>query len=350
MEKVYAIGVMSGSSLDGLDLSLCAYSQKDEVWEFELLKSMAVPFPKKLENSLTRCRDLSALEITELDHELGRWIGEQCLELSGNEFEGAIIGSHGHTVFHNPAAGYTLQIGNGNAIASSSGMETICDFRSQDIQNGGQGAPLAPIGDLHLFRKYEVCFNLGGIVNVSIKDENKIIAWDVCPLNQVLNFLSAKLGKPYDEGGKIAKSGQFVSSFYNQLSTPMFYNLAPPKAMSNEWVYENVIKEIPEKNPEDLMQTFTQFVADKMSESISKISKGKVLLTGGGAKNDYLVEILKSKLSGFEIIRPTNDIIDFKEAIVFGLMAVLRKQNKPNVLSSVTGTKRDLSSGIIYYP
>lgn len=350
-DQVQAMGIMSGSSLDGLDISIANYNLRDSHWEHQLLAAETFSFPSEILKGLKNCRTLSGLELAKLDNTLGYWIGEKCnflIQQSGADPD--IIGSHGHTVFHDVKEKLTVQIGNGQIISSLTKIPTYCDFRSKDIFYGGQGAPFAPIGDYHLFPDFDSFLNLGGIANISNREEGGFKAWDICPLNQVLNLLSSRIGLEFDDRGSISKKGSLKRDWLEDWGKPAFYAENPPKAMSNEWVKSEVIDNLPSGNTEDLLHSFTVFAAHQIAEAL-KISKAeKVLASGGGAKNDFLMNLIRKDCPHIEIVKPNEEIISFKESLFFGLMAVLRLNDQVNTFKSVTGASRDVSSGAVYTP
>src|SRR5690606_708217 len=245
-----------------------------------------------------------------------------------------LIASHGHTVFHNPTENYTLQIGNGNAIRLETGVKTVYDFRTQDVLLGGQGAPLVPIGDELLFGNYDACLNLGGISNISFRKNDKRIAFDVSPFNLVLNHLAEKSGKPFDENGNLAKSGKVNFDLLNQLNSLKYYQTQPPKSLGIEFCYENIFPLIEQSKLEtkDLLATFVEHFAFQIALVLNQNFVQNVLVTGGGAYNEFFIKTLNAKTST-EIILPENQIIDYKEALVFALMGLLKIENQINVLA-----------------
>ncbi len=147
-----------------------------------------------------------------------------------------LIASHGHTIFHEPEKGYTLQIGDGQTIADLTGITTINDFRSKDIELGGQGAPLVPIGDALLFNEYDFCLNIGGIANISFDKNGKRLAFDICAANQLLNLLSMQLGAPFDRNGAFAQLGKLNVPLFKKLNNDPYFLTEPPKSLSNQYV------------------------------------------------------------------------------------------------------------------
>ena len=350
MNELKGIGIMSGSSLDVLDISFCEYRLLDSKWDFTFLIGETIPFDLDIFEGLQNARQLSGLALTELDIQLGIWIGRTVQDFcTRHQIDPDIIGSHGHTVFHQPAGQYSLQIGNGQAIATHASIPTICNFRSKDVIYGGAGAPLVPIGDLALFSEYDVLVNLGGIANLTIKNGVEIKAFDIAPCNQVLNKIANLVGLTYDHDGALALSGSMLNSWYEALSAIPYFKLKGPKSMSNEWVAEEIIAKLPNFAPKDMAYTFCQFVGGQLSQQLADSQYEKILITGGGAYNKGLVKAIEDSL-GRNVIIPSPNIIDFKEAIIFGFMAILKQRNETNVLKIVTGASRDTSAGILYLP
>ena len=342
-----AIGLMSGTSLDGLDICYVKFEKKQH-WNFEILHAETVKYPKIWEEKLKNSIHLSAEEIAELNSNYGFYLGEKVNEfISKNQIKNIdLIASHGHTVFHQPQKKFTLQIGDGRAIKLITKIPVIYDFRMQDVLMGGNGAPLVPIGDELLFQQYDACLNLGGFSNISMKVEGKRIAFDICPVNIVLNSLAQKRGQKYDEDGKIARLGKIDSELLNELNNLKFYRQDFPKSLGIEWVLENVSSKFEKQSTEDLLATFTEHSAIQIANTLNQFKLKNVLITGGGTYHSYLIEKIKSKTST-EIIIPEKTIIDYKEALIFAFMGVLRINNETNVLASATGSYENHSSGII---
>lgn len=345
------IGVMSGTSLDGIDLAHIHFVVKEDKWSYEILESETISYSTDWLNKLKVAVSFSKEELTKLN--------EDYTELLGNIIKSFIdkhqiknidaVCSHGHTILHQPQNGFTLQIGNLPKIASIIQEKVVCDFRVQDVQLGGQGAPLVPIGDRILFSEYDYCLNLGGFSNVSFEDNSKRIAFDISPVNTVLNFYSNKLGLNYDDKGKIARSGKVNLDLLNELNALDYYKKSFPKSLGFEFVKEIVLPLIEKYSIsiEDKMHTFTEHIALQTSLALPN-KTGKILITGGGAYNDFLIERMQFHLPNIKIIIPNNKTLEFKEALIFALLGVLKLRNEINVLSSVTGAKMDHCSGMIY--
>jgi anhydro-N-acetylmuramic acid kinase len=268
------------------------------------------------------------LELTLLDRELGRFYGTLIQKFAGKS-KIDLIASHGHTVFHQPENGMTLQIGSGAEIAAKTGIKTVCDFRSADIALGGQGAPLVPFGDELLFGEYDNCLNLGGYSNISFRKNKKRIAYDICPCNIILNLLANEKEKKYDDKGMMASKGKIDLGLLNSLNKLDFYQRKKNKSLGNEWLEKNVIPLIQKSKgrTEDKIATFTEHISFQISKHIEK---GKsVLITGGGAYNNYLIERIQFH-SGAKIFLPEKKLIEFKEALIFGLLGYMREQNLVN--------------------
>jgi anhydro-N-acetylmuramic acid kinase len=257
--------------------------------------------------------------------------------------------SHGHTILHQPKNGFTLQIGNLPKIADLVGKKVVCDFRVQDVLMGGQGAPLVPIGDRILFSKYDYCLNLGGFSNVSFEEKGKRIAFDISPVNTVLNFYANTLDLDYDDKGKLARSGKLNKALLTELNSLEYYQKTYPKSLGFEFVKE-VVLPLTKKYSipiEDSLRTFTEHVAVQIALALP-VKSGTLLVTGGGAYNDFLIERMRHFLPEIEITIPAAKILEFKEALIFGLLGVLKLRDEINVLSSVTGARKDHSSGVIF--
>ncbi|MDR2205235.1 MAG: anhydro-N-acetylmuramic acid kinase [Flavobacteriaceae bacterium] len=343
-----AIGLMSGTSLDGLDVCYAKFSKNETDWKFKILKAETIPYPENWENRLRNAIDFSAPEILELHSEYGFFLSETVKKfISENHIENLdVVASHGHTVFHQPEKKFTLQIGDGRAIKILNKIPVVYDFRTQDVLMGGNGAPLVPIGDELLFSEFDACLNLGGFSNISFKKSGKRLAFDICPVNFVLNYFSNILGKKYDENGDFAKNGIVDFELLKTLNALDFYQKKSPKSLGSEWVNKYIFPMLSEKNPETVLATFTQQIADQISKIFNKFNLKKILITGGGTHNHFLVERIKNQ-SFAEIIIPEKEIIDFKEALIFALMGVLKLRGENNILSAATGSFEDHSSGIV---
>jgi len=342
---------MSGSSRDGLDIAFCEFVY-DTNWQYEIIASDTISYPEDWLIALKEMPKQSGQKLVEYDIRYGKYLGEQVnIFMDNYKIKPDIICSHGHTVFHNPKLHYTFQLGHGQAIASTTGIMVISDFRIGDIQLGGQGAPLVPIGDKLLFQDYDYCINIGGIANISFDVGNKRIALDICPANQLLNHLSKQLGKPYDENGSIAQLGKMNSALFDKLNNHPYYLLPYPKSMSNQLVVDTFIPIVDnlEASIEDKLYTVCKHIAYQTQKIIDKIPGQNILVTGGGTHNSFLITAIRKETQK-KVTIPENDIIDFKEALIFAFLGVLRMENKINCLASATGATRDSSSGIIYNP
>ncbi|MFT5569215.1 MAG: anhydro-N-acetylmuramic acid kinase, partial [Cyclobacteriaceae bacterium] len=306
MKANQVLGVMSGSSLDGLDLCLAEFWFTDQ-WCFAIVATSTISFPEDLKVRLSTCRSLSGERLTSLDIELGNWVGDQINSfISSTGTSPTLIGSHGHTVFHQVEKGFSLQIGHPQVISSKTGIPVVGDFRQKDLQLGGQGAPLVPIGDLLLFQDKVACLNLGGIANISIKKDAHIIAGDLIPCNQVLNYLAMRLGHVYDDQGLLARQGKTHTVWKQQLSQIEFFSQPLPKSISNEWTETKFLHAIPKGETVDLLYTYTQFIASEICGVLQEHSAGLVMITGGGAYNTFLIDSMKAMLPNnfFEVPQP----------------------------------------------
>lgn len=350
MRDFKVIGLMSGSSLDGVDIAYVNFSHDKKRWFFQIVEAGNIPYSAYWKEQLSEAFNKNKDELAELDKEYGRYLGTITKRfIDKYELEPKLIASHGHTIFHRPDEGFTLQIGDGQEIANATGIMTINDFRSEDVSKGGQGAPLVPIGDRHLFADYPICLNIGGIANVSYEMKDKRIAYDICMANQLLNYLANKLGYDYDKNGQFARQGNVNVEFFNILNDNPYYRQEAPKSLGREFfetVQHNVIDES-SLSVNDLLATATEHIAYQIAKSTDRLEKSKMLVTGGGAKNNFLIERIDA-LSKHEIIIPDVMITDYKEALIFAFLGVLKMEGKINVLSSVTGASSDSSSGKIY--
>ncbi len=339
---------MSGTSLDGLDICYSKFTQTDSAWNFEILNYETLPYSSDWEQSLRNAVNLSSEEVLKLNVDYGFYLGEKTSEFISKHkiINLDLIASHGHTVFHQPKNKFTLQIGDGRAIKSKTNKTVIYDFRSQDVILGGNGAPLVPIGDELLFSNFDACLNLGGFSNISLKRNGKRIAFDICPVNIILNDLALKFGKKFDDNGDLARTGLIDYELLDQLNQLQFYLEKAPKSLGIEWINEQVLPLIKTQKTEDLLASFTEHSAVQIVKILDEFEVKNILITGGGTYNNYLIEKIKAKTKT-EIQIPKKEIIEYKEALIFAFMGVLRLQNLNNVLSSATGSQNDHCSGLV---
>ncbi len=342
---------MSGTSLDGIDMTYVNF-QKNKFWEYKILFAKTFKYDDLWKNKLECSQDLNRNKLKILNKDYTKFlaykINKFIEENSIKEID--FIGSHGHTIFHKPSAGYTFQIGNIQNLANYVGETIICDFRIGDVMLGGQGAPLVPIGDLLLFKNHDTCLNLGGFANISIKKNNKIIAYDICAVNTVFNFLSKKIKLEFDNEGSNARKGKFIKDLYDKLENLKYYSLNPPKSLGIEWVKSKIfplLEHFSSFSVYDLMHTYLVHISKEIAKNLNQ--SNSVLITGGGAYNSFLIEQIR-KYTNAELILPERLLIEYKEAIIFGFLGVLKFRNEINCLKSVTGSKKDHSSGKIFYP
>jgi anhydro-N-acetylmuramic acid kinase len=351
MNTYKVIGVMSGTSLDGLDLAYCHFTNEQGRWNYKILKAATIEYNEERKKRLNKVMLGNALDITMADAELGTFIGKEIGKMiKGNSLQVDFISSHGHTIFHQPSKGFTLQIGSGAHICAAAKLSVVCDFRALDVALGGQGAPLVPAGDKFLFGDYEYCLNLGGIANISFDQAGNRIAFDICPVNIVLNQLAQQLGKEYDENGGLAAKGKVHEGLLHHLNAIDYYKAKFPKSIGREWIDETIFPLLNKFNlsNEDKLATFCQHIAEQIANILLR-SGGEMLVTGGGAFNKFLVEKIKAACAGkVKVVLPDKDIIMFKEALIFAFLGVLRMRGEVNCLSSVTGANRDNVGGAIY--
>lgn len=350
-ESYTVIGVMSGTSLDGIDLAHINFTVSKGKWQYEILESETVSYSDDWLNKLRTAVDFSKAELKQLNQDytilLGNIIKDFINKYKITHLDA--VCSHGHTVLHQPQNGYTLQIGNLKEMAKIVGETIVCDFRIQDVKLGGQGAPLVPIGDRILFSEYDYCLNLGGFSNVSFEQDGKRIAFDISPVNTVLNFYANKLGLAYDDKGNIARSGETDMTLLEELDNLSYYQKPYPKSLGFEFVKSIVLPlmESYDISLEDKMHTFIKHIAKQTAFALPE-RKGKMLVTGGGAYNTFLLESMQDYLPELALIVPDAKTLEYKEALIFGLLGVLKLRKEINVLSSVTGAKKDHSSGSVF--
>ena len=347
---MFIIGLMSGTSLDGLDIAYCEFTDERH---FQLIAAETYNYSAAWRERLATLHRATAEEYARTDTELGHYFGERVLHFRENH-PGRVdcIASHGHTVFHQPDNGFTAQIGDGNAICAVTGLPVVCDFRRLDVALGGQGAPLVPIGDRLLFGEYDSCINLGGIANISYEAHGQRIAYDIAPCNMALNYLAGKQGMTYDAGGATARTGTIVTSLLAKLETLDYYCVPPPKTLGKEWFEQQLLPNVEPfagQPVENLLRTVAEHIALRLAAAISQsgIAMHRIMVTGGGANNQFLLELLKEKIGSTEIESIDQRLVDYKEAIIFALLAYLRLTGQDNTLASVTGACRDSCGGAV---
>lgn len=355
--KYSIIGIMSGTSLDGIDITYSNYYQDfKNNWTFTLINAKTYTHSNYIHSKLSNATNLNSNEIFSLDKELGQHIAELInnfireFNIDKNQIDA--IASHGHTIFHQPSEKYTLQIGCGTTISILTNLSVINDFRSKDVALGGQGAPLVPVGDSLLFNQLADGFlNIGGFTNISFTQENKMIAFDISPGNLPSNLLMKTIHKAYDENGNEAAKGSINEDMLDKLNALDFYQLTPPKSLGIEWLIQYFYPII--NNTNDTLQnklfTINEHIAIQISTTIKKYNLTKVIVSGGGAYNNFLISRIKYHTKS-EIIIPDSSIIEFKEAIIFGLLGALYLAKENNVLCSVTGASRNSCSGVLHIP
>jgi len=359
--KYNVIGLMSGTSLDGLDIAFCRFSVDNNVWKHEILNTQTIPYSEHWKQRILSLEKADALSFQQTNMDYGHYLGGLVSDfIIRHTIKADFVASHGHTIFHQPEKKLTVQIGAGSAISSRCNLSVVCDFRTLDVALGGQGAPLVPIGDKLLFSEYDFCLNLGGFANVSYNllspsgeglGERSRIAYDICPVNIVMNAIAEKRGKAFDENGAMAKEGMLSGYLLNEFNQLGFYKMLmdSPKSLGKEWVIKHInpIIELYEISDEDLLRTFCEHIAFQIGKSLKSKPKGKVLVTGGGAYNQFLIGCIKQHTE-HEIIIPDNKTIEYKEALIFAFLGVLRMRNEVNCLQSVTGASRDNCGGAVY--
>ncbi|RAK19378.1 anhydro-N-acetylmuramic acid kinase [Flavobacterium aquaticum] len=349
-ENYNVIGVMSGTSLDGVDLAYINFNHSEN-WTFEIFQSETFSYSEEWLTKLKNAIHFNPSELEELNVSytklLASIISEFISKYQLTEIDA--VCSHGHTILHQPQNGFTLQIGNIPMIRDLINQTIVCDFRVQDVQLGGQGAPLVPIGDELLFSEYDYCLNLGGFSNVSFNENGNRIAFDISPVNTVLNFYANELGFPYDDAGDFAKSGNINQDLLQQLNDLEFYALPYPKSLGMEFVNAKIFPLINSFSIDvkGKLRTFVEHISIQIAKICSK-PNSKLFITGGGAYNRFLIDRLRNYLPTTEVVIPDDKTIQFKEALIFGFLGILKLRNEINVLSSVTGASKNHSTGVVF--
>jgi len=344
---------MSGTSLDGVDIAFCLFEEHKGNWYYEILAAKTYKYSISWQKALATAHLLDGESLIRLDRDYGTYLGKIVKKyISSTGIKPSLIASHGHTVFHNPDKGYTFQAGHGAYIASTSGIIVIDDFRSMDVALKGQGAPLVPIGDKLLFSQYSSCLNLGGFANISFTAGGKMIAFDICPVNIVINHIAGEMGKEFDKNGNFAQKGVADNKLLKKLNSLAFYSLNPPKSLSREWLEKEflpVLQQRSDISTYDKLATVYAHIACQLSAILNAYSLKNVMITGGGAFNKYLIKLLKEK-TGSEIIIPDKLTVKYKEALIFACLGLLRYEGKANTLASVTGARKNSTGGALHMP
>ena len=354
-----AIGLMSGSSLDGLDIVFVTFHENGGKWTYEIGPADCYPYSPEWVEKLKNAVHLPALDYQLLHTAYGQYLGQEInrfIEAHGLQYQVAIVASHGHTTFHRPDQRMTAQLGDGAAIAATIQLPVVSDLRAMDVANGGQGAPIVPIGERLLLNDYQYFLNLGGIANVSVNSEN-YIAFDVCPANRVLNMLSAERGMDYDDGGQLAASGKLSETLLAKLDALDYYQQPFPKSLANDFGTGTVYPLVKQEglSVEDGLRTYTVHIVNQVRNAIVAAragagENGRLLVTGGGAFNDFLVSLLTEELKkeNIEVVVPEANLVKYKEALIMALIGVLRWREEANVFASVTGASRDSVGGALW--
>lgn len=356
-----AIGLMSGSSLDGLDIVFAEIHENGGKWSYEIIHADCYAYNEEWIDRLKNAISLTALDYQLLHTEYGHYLGQQVnrfIEENQLHYKVAIVASHGHTTFHIPAKKMTAQLGDGAAIAAITQLPVVSDLRALDIAFGGQGAPIVPIGEKLLLGDYDYFLNIGGIANISA-NKDQYIAFDVCAANRVLNMLAADAGKEYDNEGRMAAGGNINNALLEKLNALDYYQQSYPKSLANNFGTDTVYPLIRDSGcgiPEAL-RTYTEHIAVQIKNSIAGLENEKretrnekLLVTGGGAFNTFLIDCLRDQLKELkiEVIIPDEKLVKYKEALIMALIGVLRWREETNVLSSVTGASRDSVGGAMW--
>jgi anhydro-N-acetylmuramic acid kinase len=352
--KLYkVIGIMSGSSMDGIDLAMCNITSDNGKYSFTIDQCHTYDYSETWRLRLSQIRKADSLAYAKTDVFYGHYLGQLVNQfIKENDLEADLVGSHGHTVFHYPEEMITRQVGDGASLSAICHLPVVTDFRSMDVAKKGQGAPLVAIGDQMFFNDYDFCLNLGGFANISGKIGEYRVSFDICPANILLNRVARDLDLEYDHNGEIASRGAINYGLLEQLNDIDYYAMPFPKSLNRDWINNElwqIVKEGEKLTPEDKMKTFVDHIGIQISKSIDYLSaknpKGKrVLVTGGGAFNTILMDHIRTH-SEAEFIVPDEKLVKYKEALIFALMAVMRLENKPNIIKTFTGAKSDSISG-----
>jgi anhydro-N-acetylmuramic acid kinase len=348
-----AIGLMSGTSLDGLDIIAVRFTKLDEKWQFEIEATDCIPYTAFWTTTLKNLHQASLETYAEINALYGQYLGKKVNEfIEKHHLAGSfdVIGSHGHTIMHQPQKSFTVQVGSGAHIAEATRIPVVSDLRISDVAAGGQGAPIVPIGEKCLFPDFNAFLNIGGIANIALHHADKVVAFDVCPGNTPLNLLMATIGLNLDADGKLARSGKLHLDLFNQLNALSYYKKTTPKSLHTDTIFQEWMPliEASDGSLADKLHTVVEHIAQQIAMAVQKSQNTTLMLTGGGAKNSYLVERIQANIS-LKVIVPDAILIDYKEALVMAFFAVLRLRGEPNCLQSVTGANRNVCGGALYW-
>ncbi|MFO7869674.1 MAG: anhydro-N-acetylmuramic acid kinase [Bacteroidales bacterium] len=346
MQTQTLIGTMSGTSLDGLDICAAEFNHRT----YTIIEATTIQYPEKLSKQLRTAHLLQGHDLAQLSVDFGIFCGKEIKKfIETHSIKAEYVASHGHTIFHAPQQGLTLQIGSGAHIAKESGLHTIYNIRNLDVAYGGQGAPLVPVGDEFLFSQYDYCLNIGGFANISTRQNNTRIAWDICGANILLNHFSKKRNTNFDTNGTLGKKGTIQNDLLTRLNNLSYFAKPHPKSLGREWIEECVLPIIYtyDYSIEDILRTLYEHIAIQIGLSLSK-PHTQTLCTGGGTHNTFLTDLIK-KYSASIIIHPSNTLIDYKEALIFAYLGYLRIINTNNCFASVTGAQQDVCGGELIY-
>lgn len=349
------VGLMSGTSLDGLDIVLSSFESTNEKWTYTLHASKTYKYSTDIKTQLSKSKEMTASQLAQLDKKLGvemaKLVNRFIKEFQIDRTQIQAIASHGHTVYHQPTKGFSLQIGCGSSLAYHTQLPVINDFRNKDIIAGGQGAPLVPIGDKYLFSdRADAFLNLGGFCNISFKKRSKWQAFDIGPCNLPLNLLASQCNKSYDAGGKMARKGELSLYLLDLLNSLPYYSQPAPKSLGTEWLEEEFLPMIKfTKSPNDNLRTVTEHIALQIAGVLNTHQLRSVLVTGGGAYNEYLLQRIRTH-SNTELFLPNKETIEFKEALIFAFMGVLHLEKQATTLPTLTGAKSATVGGVYHLP
>lgn len=351
-ENYRVIGLMSGTSMDGLDMVACEFSVSGATWSYSIHGAETIPYSSDWVCRLQGSYEMESKELKTLDIDYGVYLGEAVKTFMDRRgFNPDLVCSHGHTILHQPDKRITFQAGSGMPMAKVIGKTVVADFRTLDVNLGGQGAPLVPVGDEYLFGEFDGCLNLGGFANISYKLNGNRHAYDICPVNFALNHCARKMNFSFDEDGRIAATGKLNPQLLTGLNELPFYKWVGPKSLGKEWFERKFLPVIEESglSLEDLMRTLCEHISIQLTKSFSDMGKDQpsILVTGGGVHNKFLLNTLTEKTKA-KLIIPDKVIVDYKEALIFGFLGVMRMRKEINCFSSVTGAERDSSTGEIF--
>lgn len=372
---MYGVGLMSGTSLDGVDAALVKIHEDEKGRiRYELIHFLTKPFSPGIKEEIEQAISLDQSNVQlicslnfKLGYELADAVKFVCKEAAFPLEKLDFVASHGQTIWHNPEkmgpfVPSTLQIGESSVIAYETNCQVVSNFRVMDVAAGGQGAPLVSYTDYLLYNDPErniILQNIGGIANLTYLPKggtvNDIVAFDTGPGNMMLDYIASKyFNVPYDDEGNIARSGHVIPRLLKELMNDPYITKEPPKTTGREYFgtqyVDQIIERYPEEKKEDLLATFTHFVAESIGYNYMHFvgPVDRVIISGGGSYNTYLVELICANVAcEVQVLEAYDENSNAKEAIAFALLGYQTLHGRTNNARNATGASKDVILGQI---